>query len=352
MRALHLVRPIALATITAASACTIWVALDDPYKSEQAGSVDAGSEATAPGHVVDAGFAPYAITAYGDSVYVVDNHARVHVAADGGTSFAVFAGGAGDVIEPTNRIAASRAGVFWTVDKGIRYCALDGGGCGLLPRGGVPTLIAAGDSVVAWKEAGDAGIGRCDLPLSQCAPSSVAVEPPTSLAVEPDGTVAYASGKQAIGFVGGSGPKSVLPVKGYAVRGSLLARLERGGGRSGRRGRRDPADAAQQRRRPVPALRARRRRVLEPPDPGLDRDRLLQVRRCRRLLVVQAGRLGGELQAGPWDRRDFSQRVHHPAGPQRQPSAARVGRSVSDRTDRLDRSDPPPTEPLALRRRP
>jgi hypothetical protein len=217
MRAVHLVRPIALATVTAASACTIWAALDDPYKSEQAATVDAGSEAAAPGHVIDAGFVPYAVAAYGDSVYVVDDQARVHVATEGGTSFTTFFApqpDAGEVFDPYNRIAASSAGVFWTVEKGIRYCALDGGACGLLPRGGIPTLIAAGDSVVAWKEAGDAGIGRCDLlPLSQCMPTSVPTEPATGIAVEADGTVAYASGRSAIGRIGGSGAKKdvVLP---------------------------------------------------------------------------------------------------------------------------------------------
>jgi hypothetical protein len=210
MRAVHLVRPIALATITAVSACTIWAALDDPYKSEQAATVDAGSEAGAPSHAIDAGFVPYAVAAYGDSVYVVDDQARVHVATEGGTSFTTFFApepDAGEVFDPYNRIAASSAGVFWTIEKGIRYCALDGGACGLLPRGGIPTLIAAGDSVVAWKEGGDAGIGRCDVPLSQCTPTSVPTQPPSGIAVEPDGTVAYASGRLAIGRVGATGPK-------------------------------------------------------------------------------------------------------------------------------------------------
>jgi hypothetical protein len=210
MRAVHLVRPTFAASITAASACTLWAAIDDPYKSDQAATVDAGSEAAPPGHVIDAGFVPYAVAAYGESVYVVDDQARVHVAAEAGTSFTTFfapAPDAGEVFDPYNRIAASSAGVFWTIEKGIRYCALDGGACGLLPRGGIPSLIAAGDSVVAWKESGDAGIGRCNLPLSLCTPTSEPTEPASAIAVEPDGLVAYASGRAAIGLVGGPGPR-------------------------------------------------------------------------------------------------------------------------------------------------
>jgi hypothetical protein len=162
---------------------------------------------------------PYAVTAYGDNVYVVDDQAKVHVAVEAGTSFATFwAGDAGDVVTSANRIAASSAGVFWTLVGGIRYCPLDGGACGLLQRGGTPTLIAAGDSVVAWKEAGDAGIGRCDVPLSQCTtPTSIPTEPPTSIAVEPDGTIAFAaSNRAAIGFVG-AGPRTFVPAKGNPV---------------------------------------------------------------------------------------------------------------------------------------
>jgi hypothetical protein len=217
MRAVHLARPIVAASITAASACSLWAALDDPYKNEPAAPVDAGSEA-AVSHVLDAGFVPYAITAYADNVYVVDKNAQVYVAADAGTSFTTFfVTDAGDTFDPSNRIAASSAGVFWTIVKGIRYCALDGGDCGLLPRGGTPTLIAAGDSVVAWRESGDAGIGRCDSHLSQCMPISIPTEPPTSIAVEPDGTIAFATGKAVIGLVGGPGPRTFLPEKGYAV---------------------------------------------------------------------------------------------------------------------------------------
>jgi hypothetical protein len=211
MRAVHLVRPIVAASIAAASACSLWAALDDPYKNEPAAAVDAGSEAAVVSHVLDAGFVPYAITAYGDNVYVVDKNAQVHVAADAGTSFTTFfVTDAGDTFDPSNRIAASSAGVFWTIVKGIRYCALDGGARGLLPRGGIPTLIAAGDSVVAWKESGDAGIGRCDSPLSQCTPISLpTADPPNSIAVEPDGTIAFASKRYALGLVGGLGPKRV-----------------------------------------------------------------------------------------------------------------------------------------------
>jgi hypothetical protein len=218
MRAVHLVRPGVAATVMAASACTIWAAIDDPYKSEQAATVDAGSEAAAS-HQIDAGGVPYAIAAYGDSVYVVDDLANVHVAVEAGTTFTAFfaVGDAGDVFNQSNRVAASSAGVFWTVNKGIRYCALDGGDCGVLARKGTPTLIAAAGSVVAWKEPGDGGIGRCDGPLSQCTPVSTPTEPASSIAVEPDGTVAYASNRAAIGFFGGPGPRRVLPVNGRQV---------------------------------------------------------------------------------------------------------------------------------------
>jgi hypothetical protein len=217
MRAVHLVRPGVAATVMAASACTIWAAIDDPYKSEQA-TVDAGSEAEAT-HEVDAGGVPYAIAAYGDSVYVVDDLANVHVAVEAGTTFTTFFadGDAGDVFNQSNRVAASSAGVFWTVQKGIRYCALDGGGCGLLARKGLPGLIAAGGSVVAWREPGDAGIGWCDGPLSQCTPVSTPTEQATSIAVEPDGTIAFASGRQAIGFLGANAPRRVVPVGGHQV---------------------------------------------------------------------------------------------------------------------------------------
>jgi hypothetical protein len=213
MRVVHLVRPIVAASITAASACTIWAAIDDPYKSEQAATVDAGSEAAA-NHQVDAGGLPYAIAAYGDTIYVVDDRATVHIAVAAGTSFTTFFDNAdgSDVLDPANRIAASSAGVFWTIKQGIRYCALDGGGCGRLPRGGTPTLIAAGDQVVAWRETGDAGIGRCDVPLSGCTPGTVSTEAPNSIAIEADNTIAFASERGAIGRVGGLGPKKVIPV--------------------------------------------------------------------------------------------------------------------------------------------
>ncbi len=227
MAAVPLVRPLLAAAVLASSACTLWAALDDPYKSEASESSDAGlppvdaaaDTAEAAGPVGHLGFVPYAIAAYGDTVYAVDRDAVVHVATDAGTSFTRFwANDAGDIFLAANRIAASSAGVFWTVDKGIRYCALDGGACGLQPHGGSPGLIAAGDSVVAWTDnARDGGIGRCTIPLP-CAPVPTFLgEPATSIAVEPDGTVAWATGGKYIGFVGGSRPRTILPVADHAV---------------------------------------------------------------------------------------------------------------------------------------
>jgi hypothetical protein len=226
MGALPLARVLLAAAVVASTACTLWAALDDPYKSEATdSSSDAGLDVTEASAVIKPGFVPYAIAAYGDTVYVVDRNAEVHVATDAGTSFSTFfsPGDAGDVFHTTNRIAASSAGVFWTVADGIRHCALDGGDCGLLRHGGSPALIAAGGSVVAWSDdAHDAGIGRCTVPLSQCAPVPTLLnEPATGIAVGPDGTVAWATGKAFIGFAGGGQPRTMLPVAGYAV--SLLA---------------------------------------------------------------------------------------------------------------------------------
>jgi hypothetical protein len=219
MGARLVVRLLVAAAVAASTACTLWAALDDPYKSDTASSsaVDAG-DAAPPIRAIDAGFDPYAIASLGDTVFVVDPNAAVHVAYDASTSFEPFwSGDAGDTFTTKNRIAASDAGVFWTTDKGIRYCALDGGACGLLARNTVPTAIAASDSMVAWIDTAPAvapGIGRCSVPLGQCPPAPIhtGTNVPASLAVAPDGTVAWTfTQAMSIRFDGPSG-KGELPL--------------------------------------------------------------------------------------------------------------------------------------------
>jgi hypothetical protein len=208
------------AAVSASTACSIWAALDDPYKSDVAGDsgaplLEAGVDAN---RVVDAGFIPYAVAAHGDTVYAIDNRAQVHVAYDAGTSFVSFWQGDGGVFIPPNGIAASGAGVFWTTTTGIRYCALDGGACGVLelPATSAPRAIAASDTVVAWNDVGrvSTGVNVCNLPLSQCTPTTLPSMNVQSIAVGPDGTVAWAEGGQYIRF--SSRPGNPVKVS-YAV---------------------------------------------------------------------------------------------------------------------------------------
>jgi hypothetical protein len=120
------------------------------------------------------------------------------VAYDASTNFEPFwLNDAGETVTTQNRIAVSDAGVFWTVNnKGVRYCALDGGACGLLLRPTTsPTAIAASDTMVAWIDSAmPYGIGRCTTPIDQCKPAPIPIlagAPPASLAVTQDGTVAW-----------------------------------------------------------------------------------------------------------------------------------------------------------------
>jgi hypothetical protein len=221
MGAGHLVRPLVVVAIAGSTACSIWAAIDDPYKSDGvtgAGSPpDAGLDTgTPPSRLVEAGFVPYAIASSGDTVYVVDDSASVHVAHDGGTTFApFFSSDASTEFLPTNRIAASDAGVFWTVSSGVRYCSPDGSGCGLLKRGSAPTAIAANDSMVAWID--NVGIGHCSVPLDQCTPAPPILlnSVPPNLALARDGTIAWVYPQsQLIHFSGGRGRGSFpLPFK-------------------------------------------------------------------------------------------------------------------------------------------
>ncbi len=200
----------AAAATASAMACSIWAAIDDPYKNDKVpadagpdSSVDGPAEASrtdaaAVTRVVDAGLGPYAIAAHGDTVYVVDNRARVHVAYDAGTTFTPFwTGDGGDTFLPTNRIAASADDVCWTVSNGVRYCAADGGGCGLLPSASAPTSIAASDPVVAWIE--ETGVRVCTTPPALCHPFTLAASKGAlSVAAGPDGTVAWTDGGKTI----------------------------------------------------------------------------------------------------------------------------------------------------------
>ncbi len=223
MARLPVARSVVAAATAASAACTIWAAIDDPYKGEAVapdggqppdGAADSPLDA-GPGavnHFLDAGFHPYAIASYGDTVYVVDDGARVHVAYDAGTTFETFwdGDGGGEFIT-TNKIAASAAGVFWTVTKGIRYCALDGGACGFLSRTDGPTLIAASDSVVAWAD--DGGITRCTVPLSPLGCLGLAPgSSPNSIAVGPDGTVAWVTKGATLLRFNGPGGHGALPL--------------------------------------------------------------------------------------------------------------------------------------------
>jgi hypothetical protein len=227
----HLVRPLFGAVIAASSACTLWAALDDPYKSDSVGMgppADAGLDADSappPNRLIDAGFSPYAIAAMGDTVYVLDNQAQVHVAYDASTNFEPFwLNDAGETVSVQNRIAVSDAGVFWTINGGIRYCALDGGACGTLLRPATsPTAIAASDSMVAWIDSTmPYGIGRCSTPIDQCKPAPIPTignAPATSLAVTKDGTVAWVFAEQTnLRFDGTRGRSFVsLPQKADVV---------------------------------------------------------------------------------------------------------------------------------------
>jgi hypothetical protein len=151
-------------------------------------------------------------------VYAVDDHANVHVAYEGGTDFSLFwSGDAGDLFDPaTDGIAANASGVFWTIGRGVRYCASDGGACGFLPTPNPPKEIAASDFAVAWIDI-MTGVQECSTPLSNCTNPQTfpAGKMAKNVAVAPDGTVAWAVGNADI-RLGGIGPVS-LPAQAYLV---------------------------------------------------------------------------------------------------------------------------------------
>jgi hypothetical protein len=195
------------------AACSIWAAIDDPYKNDDISSdgasesavdvpADAGSQ-VAPIRAFDAGFVPNAIGAYGDTAYAVDDQAQVHVAYDASAGFTSFwAGDAGGVILiQRNGVAANAAGVFWTVSTGVHYCGVDAGNCGFVPSTNAGP-IAASDSAVAWID--DTGVRICTMPFDACNPLTVgASKSAVRVAVGPNGTVAWTSGATTIHFANG-----------------------------------------------------------------------------------------------------------------------------------------------------
>lgn len=241
---MSLARTIVVTGAAAMAACTIWAAIDDPYKSEVEsagvavdGSTDAGNQdgadawadadteggldaAAADAHpdadagpptirAFDAGFVPNAIGAYGDTVYAVDHSAQVHVAYDASTIFTDFwTGDAGGVfLIERNGVAANAEGVFWTLSTGVRYCGIDAGNCGLLPSPNARE-IAASDSVVAWID--DTGVRTCTLPLETCTPLTVVASKAAALvAAGPNAAVAWTDGGAAIHLTNGVDAGSV-----------------------------------------------------------------------------------------------------------------------------------------------
>ncbi len=217
---------------SALAACTIWAAIDNPYKSELDasaavivdgsavdgaagdaspdaiaeggvdGSADAGA-ARATNRVLDAGFVPSGIGSYGDTVYAVDDEAQVHVAYDASTSFTSFWTGdaGGRVLVEKNGVAASAAGVFWTVSGGVHYCGMDAGDCGFLGSTNARE-IAASDSVVAWID--DTGVRACTVPMDTCNPVTlVGSKTAESVAAGPNGAVAWIAGDFTIHIANG-----------------------------------------------------------------------------------------------------------------------------------------------------
>ncbi len=202
-----MIRLAVAAAAASGTACSIWAAIDDPYKNDEApieagrdASNDGPAEASPPAvtRVLDAGFVPYAIAAHGDTVYVVDNRARVHVAYDAGTRFETFwTGDGGDTFLPTNRIAASADNVCWTLTAGVRCCPVDGGSCEHLASTSAPTLIAANDPVVAWIDG--TGVRVCSTRLETCNPTTLpGSKAAESVAAGPNGNVAWTSGGETI----------------------------------------------------------------------------------------------------------------------------------------------------------
>lgn len=198
MRASGVARLVVAMTVVGGMGCSIWAALSDPYKAEgpsvSDAATDAASREAGPTRVMP-GFFPYAIAVHDDTLYVVDQAASVHVAFDASTSFSTFwRGDGGEFFYPhINGIAASGAGVFWTVVGGVHFCASDGGDCGFLSLSNAPGLIAAGDTLMAWIDS--AGVQICTPSVRACVPTTLPGSKGAALlAVWPNGTVAWADG--------------------------------------------------------------------------------------------------------------------------------------------------------------
>jgi hypothetical protein len=220
MRASGVARLVVAGAVVGGTACSIWAALSDPYKNnamnpdggEGGAATDTGAREGGPTRV-NPGFLPYALAVYGDTVYAVDELQSVHVAFDASTSFSTFwTGDGGEIFYPhVNGIAASAAGVFWTVGAGLHHCAQDGGACGFL-RMSTTGPIAASDTVVAWIDS--AGVQICTPTGGTCSPTAVAgSKGATLVSVWSNGTVAWTDGGKVIHV--GSDTVEVGPV-GFA----------------------------------------------------------------------------------------------------------------------------------------
>ena len=208
-------RVLALAAVVL-SACSVWAILADPYKTDasalgdggDAGAIPSDAAIPPPIRTIDAGFTPAALGSLGDTVYVVDNLAQVHVAYDAGLRFATFwseDSGAAVLIQK-NGIAANSGGVFWTLSTGVRFCGVDGGGCGIVAASNARS-IAANDSVVAWID--DTGVRLCRAPLDVCSPTVLpSSKSAARVAVGPNGAVAWTDGGTMIEIARPSGDAS------------------------------------------------------------------------------------------------------------------------------------------------
>jgi hypothetical protein len=230
MRAVGIARLILAVIITGLTACSIWAAISDPYKSDttssadvsDSGTTDTGARGDTGRPQIDSGIYPYAITAYDDSVYVVGAFGQVQVARGANQNFVSFwRADGGELFYPrSNGVSASDAGLFWTVSTGIHYCALDGGACGLLPSASQPKAIAASDSVVAWIDNG--GVQECTVPLSLCTPSPQPASKGAISVTAGAGTIAWLDGKSTVHIA-----RTVIDLAPYVV--SVIG-IDRGSG--------------------------------------------------------------------------------------------------------------------------
>jgi hypothetical protein len=207
MRALCFARPLVALAIAGVSACSIWAALSNPYKTDTVSDASAGSGAASDAgardakawRLVDSGISPvYAIAAYGDAVYVVGYHGEVQVAHGTNSGFStLWMADPNEVFVPQrNGVSVSAAGVFWTVSgtvtAGIHFCALDGGACGFLPSAYMPQAIAASDTAVVWVDR--RGVESCSIPLDSCTPTTLPASKGAGLVTAGPSTLAWADG--------------------------------------------------------------------------------------------------------------------------------------------------------------